>query len=262
MTAQPTLGEIILLAKTAGEIVRSGFDLPHQIGYKSAVDVVTEMDRQSEEYLLGQIRSRFPEHSILSEESGSINGQQENTWIVDPLDGTVNYSHHLPMYAISIAFQSHGQLQLGVVYDPSLDECFSAERGKGAWLNGSRIRVSNVNELVKTLLVTGFPYDRASDDFARGVRYFGELTRITQGVRRLGSAALDMCYVAAGRLDGYWELLIHPWDIAAGALIVQEAGGVVTDLNGGPDFLKPPYAAIAANPAIHQLLMEQLQQIK
>lgn len=260
MTAQPTLDEVIGMAKTAGDIIRKGFDHKHQIGFKSAVDVVTEMDHLSEDYLLGQIRSRFPQHSILSEESGAIPGQQEHLWIVDPLDGTVNYSHRLPMYSVSIAYQNAGKLQMGVVYDPSLDECFSAERGKGAWLNGNPISVSSVNELIKTLLVTGFPYERDSEDFARGIRYFSELTRITQGVRRLGSAALDMCYVAAGRLDGYWELMIHPWDIAAGALIVQEAGGVVTDLNGGPDYLVTPCATIAANPAIHSAILEHLQQ--
>lgn len=261
MPGQPTLEEVIQLAKTAGEIVRSGFNHKHQIGYKSEMDVVTEMDRQSEDFLLGQIQSRHPGHSILSEESGAIAGQADHVWIVDPLDGTVNYSHQLPMYAVSIAYQQAGELTLGVVYDPSMEECFSAERGKGAWLNGNPIKVSPVKELARTLLVTGFPYDRKSEDFARGIRYFSELTRITQGVRRLGSAALDMCYVAAGRLDGYWELMIHPWDIAAGALIVQEAGGVVTDLNGGPDFMVPPYATVAANSAIHKAILEQLQQI-
>lgn len=262
MEKQPTLQEIVTLAKTAGQIVLEGFNQPHDIQFKSEVDVVTEMDHRSEDYLLGEIRTRFPDHSILSEESGAINSRRENCWIVDPLDGTINYSHKLPIYSISIAYQHAGELQMGVVYDPSLNECFSAEKGRGAWLNDAPIRVSDTPELIKSMLVTGFPYDRYGADFDRNMRYFSELTRISQGVRRLGSAALDACYVACGRLDGYWELSIHPWDIAAGALIVQEAGGKVTDLEGNPDYLKPPYAIIAANPAIHQALYEKLKTIK
>ena len=258
----PTLNDLIQLAKSAGQIVREGFNRPHTIGFKSEVDVVTEMDHHSEDYLMSEIRSHFPADSILTEESGAINGSHENVWIVDPLDGTVNYAHHLPIYSISIAYQQRGVLQMGVVYDPSLDECFSAERGRGAWLNGSPIHVTATTELIKTLLVTGFPYDRNGSDFALNMRYFSELTRVSQGVRRLGSAALDMCYVACGRFDGYWELSIHPWDVAAGALILEEAGGRVTDLQGDGNYLKPPYALIAANPAIHQAIFEKLQQIK
>lgn len=259
---QPTLDEIVTLAMNAGKIVHEGFHALHDIRFKSEVDVVTEMDQQSEDYLLGQIRTRYPDHSILSEESGAVNGMQDSCWIVDPLDGTVNYSHRLSIYSISIAYQYRGQVQMGVVYDPSLDECFSAERGKGAWLNGEPIHVTEVSELIKTLLVTGFPYDRQGQDFDRNMRYFSELTRNSQGVRRLGSAALDVCYVACGRFDGYWELSIHPWDIAAGALIVEEAGGVVTDIEGGPDYLKPPYAMIAANPAIHKALLKKIHELQ
>lgn len=262
MGQSPSLQEIINLAKHAGKIVHEGFHHDHQVDFKSEVDVVTEMDHRSEEYLLGEIRSRFPGDSILSEESGSINGSHENIWIVDPLDGTVNYSHRLPIYSISIAYQVQGVLQMGVVYDPSLDECFSAERGKGAWLNGDPIHVTRTTELIKTLLVTGFPYDRHGSDFDRNMRYFSELTRNSQGVRRLGSAALDVCYVACGRFDGYWELSIHPWDVAAGALIVEEAGGKVSDLEGSADYLKPPYALIAANPVIHQAILEKLRSIQ
>ena len=259
---QPSLQEIVTLARTAGKIVRDGFHTAHDIKFKSEVDVVTEMDRLSEDYLLGEIRSRYPGHSILAEESGSHAGAPENCWLVDPLDGTVNYSHRLPVYSVSIAYQCAGVLQMAAVYDPTLDECFSAEKGRGAWLNGEPIRVSAVQELIKTLLVTGFPYDRRGTDFDLNMRYFSELTRISQGVRRLGSAALDVCYVACGRFDGYWELSIHPWDIAAGALIVQEAGGVVTDLEGNPDYLKPPYALIAANPAIHHAILQKLHELK
>jgi myo-inositol-1(or 4)-monophosphatase len=262
MGQTPTLQEIIELARTAGHIVLEGFNHRHTVSFKSEVDVVTEMDHRSEEYLLGEIRSRFPEDSILAEESGSINGSHEAVWIVDPLDGTVNYSHRLPIYSVSIAYQVKGVLQMGVVYDPSQDECFAAERGKGAWLNDLPIHVTDTPELIKTLLVTGFPYDRHGTDFDLNMRYFSELTRVSQGVRRLGSAALDVCYVACGRFDGYWELSIHPWDVAAGALIVEEAGGRVTNVQGSADYLKPPYDLIAANPAIHQAIFEALQEIE
>jgi myo-inositol-1(or 4)-monophosphatase len=259
MSVQPTLDQVIAWAKHAGELVRAGFEDEHTIGYKGAVDVVTESDKKSEEYLLGQIKHTFPYHAVLTEESGAHDGEQEHLWIIDPLDGTVNYSHRLPIYSISIAYQYHGQLQLGVVYDPSLNECFSAERGRGAFLNGKKISVSKVNELVKSLMVTGFPYDRQSEDYFRALRLFGHITSITQGVRRLGSAALDLCYVAAGRLDAYFELSIHPWDIAAAALIVQEAGGIVRDIHGDPNFMKEPYSLIGSAPGVYELLLAELE---
>ena len=259
MSEQPTLDQVIAWAKQAGELVRTGFEDEHTIGYKGAVDVVTESDKKSEEYLLGQIKLAFPHHAVLTEESGAHDGEQEHLWIIDPLDGTVNYSHRLPIYSISIAYQYHGQLQLGVVYDPSLNECFSAERGQGAFLNGKRISVSKVKEMVKCLMVTGFPYDRQSEDYFRALRLFGHITSITQGVRRLGSAALDLCYVAAGRLDAYFELSIHPWDIAAAALIVEEAGGIVRDIHGNPNFMKEPYSLIGSAPGVYELLLAELE---
>jgi myo-inositol-1(or 4)-monophosphatase len=180
-------------------------------------------------------------------------------WIIDPLDGTVNYSHRLPIYSISIAYQYHGQLQLGVVYDPSLNECFSAERGKGAYLNGKKISVSGATEMIKTLMVTGFPYDRSSDIYTHAMRLFDRITSLNQGVHRLGSAALDLCYVACGRLDAYWELSIHPWDIAAAALIAQEAGGMVSDIHGKPEFMKEPYAIIGSTPGVFKQLLDELE---
>jgi myo-inositol-1(or 4)-monophosphatase len=197
----------------------------------------------------------------LTEESGAHAGDADNCWIIDPLDGTVNYAHRLPIYSVSIAFQHNGQLQLGVVYDPTLDECFSAERGKGAFLNCKKIAVSQTPELIQSLLVTGFPYDRESPTYKRGQRLFAHMTTITQGVRRLGSAALDLCYVGCGRMDAYFELSIHAWDIAAAALIVQEAGGVVTDINGNPEFMTPPYALIGANPLVYDALQAEIKAI-
>lgn len=258
-TNQPTLAQVVTWAKHAGELVRAGFHAKHTIGYKGEVDVVTEMDKQSEAYILGQIRSTFPHHAILTEESGALAGENDHLWIIDPLDGTVNYSHCLPIYSISIAYQYHGQLQLGVVYDPSRDECFSAERGKGAYLNEQKISVSSATELIQTLMVTGFPYDRHSEDYFRALRLFGHITSITQGVRRLGSAALDMCYVGCGRLDAYFELSIHPWDIAAGALVVQEAGGIVRGIHGEENFMLEPFALIGSAPGVYEQLLHELE---
>lgn len=256
--AQPTLAQVITWAKEAGKIVHEKFNDRHTIGYKGEVDVVTEADKASEAYILEQINQHFPDHAVITEESGEHNGDLENCWIIDPLDGTVNYSHRLPIYSICIAFRHKGELTLGVVYDPSLDECFAAEKGKGAWLNDAPISVSQADKLIGTLLVTGFPYDRGSDDYFRALRLFGHMTSISQGVRRLGSAALDMCYVACGRIDAYWELSIHLWDIAASSLIVMEAGGVVRGIQGQPDFLTPPYALIAAGPKVYDELLGEI----
>jgi myo-inositol-1(or 4)-monophosphatase len=261
-TNQPTLEQVIAWAKHAGAIILSKFDDEHTIGYKGTVDVVTEADHASEDYLLGEIRSHFPGHAILTEESGAHAGDAGNCWIIDPLDGTINYAHRLPIYSVSIAYEHDHQLHLGVVYDPTRDECFSAERGKGAFLNGKKISVSQTPKLIQTLLVTGFPYDRQSPNYARGQRLFAHMTTITQGVRRLGSAALDLCYVACGRMDAYFELSIHAWDIAAAALLVQEAGGTVTGIDGNPEYMTPPYALIGSNPLVFESLLHEIESIE
>jgi myo-inositol-1(or 4)-monophosphatase len=255
---EPTLEQVINWTKQAGRIARDGFLSEHTVGFKSPTDVVTEVDHACEKLLMDAIFTHFPDHAILAEETGSVQGDADHCWYIDPLDGTINYSHRLPVYSISIAYQAHGKLQLAVVYDPSRDECFSAERGRGAWLNGEPIRVSDCTILQQSLLATGFPHE-AQPSFETNLRLFGFLTSTTQGVRRLGSAAIDVCYVACGRLDGYWEQEIHAWDIAAGALILQEAGGIVTGLNGEPDFFKPPYSLVAAAPGIHHALLETIQ---
>ncbi len=257
-TNQPTLEQVIAWAKEAGKIVHEKFNDRHTIGYKGEVDVVTEADKASEAYILEQIHKHFPGHAIITEETGEYEGDLNNCWIIDPLDGTVNYSHRLPIYSICIAFRHNGELTLGVVFDPSLDECFSAEKGKGAYLNGQPIQVSKAEKLIGTLLVSGFPYDRTSDDYFRALRLFGHMTTISQGVRRLGSAALDMCYVACGRIDAYWELSIKLWDIAASSLIVLEAGGTVRGIKGQADFLVPPYALIASGPGVYDELLGEI----
>lgn len=263
---QPTLSYLENLARQSGEILRAGYDTEHQVGYKGVIDLVTEVDHQSEEFLLGEVRRDFPEHHIFSEESGIIHGNDENVWYIDPLDGTVNYAHHIPIFCVSIAYASRvdassplsANLSLGAVYDPMRDEMFLAERGKGAYLNGRPLRVSSVTDLQRSLLVTGFPYnawDTPQDNFANFVK-FG---RISQGVRRLGSAALDLCYVAAGRFDGFWEMALNAWDVAAGALIAEEAGARVTSVNGEADYISPPQSVIASAPGIHARMLEELR---
>jgi myo-inositol-1(or 4)-monophosphatase len=254
---QLTLSYVENLARQAGEILRAGYEKEHEVGYKGVIDLVTEVDHQSEEFLLGEIRRDFPDHHIVSEESGIIQGNDQNIWYVDPLDGTVNYAHHIPIFCVSIAYAARGTVTLGAVYDPLRDELFLAERGQGAYLNGRPLRVSSATELQRSLLVTGFPYnawDTPQDNFANFVK-FGKLS---QGVRRLGSAALDLCYVAAGRFDGFWEMALNPWDVAAGGLIAEEAGARVTSVTGADDYISPPQSVIASTPGIHARMLQEL----
>jgi myo-inositol-1(or 4)-monophosphatase len=211
----PTLADIESLARQAGEILRNGYETTHEVRYKGKIDLVTEIDHQSEDFLLGEITKRFPGHQIVSEEAGLLPGAVEQQWYIDPLDGTVNYAHGVPFFSVSIAFALGGKVILGAVYDPLRDELFSAVRDQGANLNRRRLKTSTATELEKCLLVTGFPYDTWSSP-RNNLENFSKVSRLTQGVRRLGSAALDLCYVGAGRLDGYWELTLNPWDVAAG----------------------------------------------
>jgi myo-inositol-1(or 4)-monophosphatase len=261
---QPTLSYLENLARQAGAILRAGYDVEHQVSYKGVIDLVTEVDHQSEAFLLSEVQKDFPGHHIFSEETGIIQGSDEHIWYIDPLDGTVNYAHHIPIFTVSLAYafrQSDASLsaslKLGVVYDPMRDEMFTAERGKGAFLNGRPLRVSSATELQKSLLVTGFPYDAwntPQDNFGN----FVKLGKLTQGVRRLGSAALDLCYVAAGRFDGFWEMALKPWDVAAGGLIGEEAGAVVTNVNGDADYISPPQSVVATAPGIHARMLDEL----
>jgi len=255
---QPTLTYIENIARQAGAILHAGYNKDHQVNYKGVIDLVTEVDHQSEAYLLGEVQRDFPDHHIFSEESGVIKGDDEHIWYIDPLDGTVNYAHHIPIFCVSIAYASHGMTTLGAVYDPMRDEMFTAERGQGAYLNGRRLHVSSTTELQKSLLVTGFPYDAwntRQDNFANFIK-FGKLT---QGVRRFGSAALDLSYVGAGRFDGFWELALNPWDVAAGGLICEEAGARVTNVDGGEDYISPPQSVLATTPGIHARMLDELK---
>jgi myo-inositol-1(or 4)-monophosphatase len=254
----PTLSEIERLARQAGEILRGGYEQEHQVDYKGAIDLVTEIDHLSEKYLLGEIQKNFPGHQIVSEEAGLLPGRAGDEWFVDPLDGTVNYAHGVPMFSVSIGYAQDGQITLAAVYDPMRDELFTAERGKGSWLNGRALRVSKAADLQRSLLVTGFPYDSWNSP-NNNLDNFRKFMKVSQGVRRLGSAAVDLCYVAAGRLDGYWEISLKPWDIAAGSLIAAEAGATVTSLNGDNNFLIPPCSLLAAPKAIHSKMLEILK---
>ena len=262
---KPTLPFLESLAREAGAILRAGYEKEHQVDYKGVIDLVTEMDHRSEAFLLGEIQKSFPGHHIFSEESGVIQGDDEHVWYIDPLDGTVNYAHNIPIFCVSIAYALRTgvslstNLNLGVVYDPMRDELFTAERGQGAYLNGRRLWVSSTVELQQSLLVTGFPYDAwdtPQDNFANFVK-FGKLSR---GVRRLGSAALDLCYVAAGRFDGFWELALNPWDVAAGGLVCEEAGALVTNVDGGDDYISSPQSILATTPGIHAQMLEVLHE--
>ncbi len=255
----PTLSDLERLARQAGEILRAGYSREHQIDYKGEIDLVTEVDRQSEAFLLGEIQRDFPGHRIVSEEIGVIPGQGGEQWLVDPLDGTVNYAHGVPFFTVSIAFAREGQIRLGAVYEPLRDELFLAERGAGAALNGQPIHASAAGELDKSLLVTGFPYDiRTTRN--NNLDLYARFALVSQGVRRLGSASLDLCYVAAGRMDGYWELSLKPWDVAAGGLIAQEAGARTTTIDGKPDYLVPPCSLLAAPVELHARMLKILSE--
>ncbi|HET6846380.1 MAG TPA: inositol monophosphatase family protein [Anaerolineales bacterium] len=256
---KPTLHEIEELARQAGEIVRQGYHQQHKISYKGVIDLVTEVDHASEDFLLGEIRGRWPGGTIMSEESGLTPGESAYVWYVDPLDGTVNYAHQVPIFAVSIACARAGRVDLAVVYDPMRDEMFSAEAGAGAHLNGEVMHVSGATELQKSLLVTGFPYDAWNSD-RDNFDNFVRISKMTQGVRRLGSAALDAAWVGAGRFDGFWELSLHAWDIAAGGLIAEESGARVTSVHNTPDYISSPQSVVAATPGIHAQILQQLGQ--
>lgn len=255
---QPNIHDVKAWAAEAGEVLCKNFRQHLDIRHKGRFDLVTQVDTESEAVIIENIRSRFPGHTIVTEERGLLEGSG-GTWFVDPLDGTINYAHGMPMFAVSLAYAEKDQVMLAVVYDPIREEFYTAERGNGAFLNDTPIRVSQAAELSECLLVTGFPYDAWTSQ-VNNLDNYGNFARRTQGVRRLGSAALDLCYVANGVLDGYWELKIKPWDIAAGTLIVEEAGGKVTNLHGEADYMKPPYSVIAANPAIHAEMLAVLKE--
>jgi myo-inositol-1(or 4)-monophosphatase len=244
-------------ARRAGEVLRAAFGTEHSITYKGEVDLLTEIDEQAERLIREELLGTFPTYGMLAEEGGELTGEEDVRWIVDPLDGTTNYAHQLPIFCVSIALEWSGEVILGVVHDPMGEETFVAERGRGATLNGGPIKVSDTDELIRALIATGFPYDRA--EMPEALELFGHFAATTQGMRRLGSAALDLCYVASGRIDGYYERGIWPWDLAAGSVIVEEAGGNLTNYRG--DVLDLDGREIVASngrlhPSIMRLMVE------
>jgi myo-inositol-1(or 4)-monophosphatase len=254
----PKLSDIEIIARKAGDILQSGYGKNIKIDKKSEIDLVTDIDRQSEAYIVNALREKFPGHQIITEEQGLFQGSSDHTWYIDPLDGTINYAHGVPIFSVSIAYVKDRQVNLAAVYDPMRGEFFCAERGVGSWLNGELLHVSKETTLDQSLLVTGFPYDIRTNQ-ENNLSNYATLTLRSLGVRRLGSAAIDLAYIAAGRFDGFWEVRIEPWDIAAGSLIVQEAGGKVTDVKGGPDFLSPTPSILATNGHIHKEMLAVLK---
>ncbi|MGH9945548.1 MAG: inositol monophosphatase family protein [Pyrinomonadaceae bacterium] len=249
----------IQTAREAGRILAERFGrVSLRVEHKGDIDLVTEADLAAEQLIVERVRSYYPRHSILAEEAGVVERVEqpsEYKWIVDPLDGTTNYTHGYPCFCVSIALEVAGELKIGVIYDPTRDELFAAERGAGATLNGRRIRVSEVLELNRALICTGFPYDvRERGDFAR---HFTSFIMHAQGVRRDGSAALDLAYVACGRFEGFWEEGLRPWDVAAGAIIIEEAGGRLSRYDDSPlDIYRPP--VLASNGLVHEQMMRVL----
>lgn len=241
------------MASAAGGYLRLHLRDRRHVRFKGAIDIVTEADLAAEKLIVDKIRSLYPGHDILAEESPATSLGSPFRWIVDPLDGTTNYSHGYPVFCVSIALEIQGVCVLGVVYDPMREEMFTAVKGQGAFLNGEPITVSRTEEISRSLLATGFPYDiRSSSE--NNMNYFWVMAMNAQAIRRAGSAALDLAYVAAGRFDGFWELKLKPWDMAAGCLLVSEAGGRVTDLRGGDFVLDAPHV-MASNGAIHARML-------
>jgi myo-inositol-1(or 4)-monophosphatase len=240
-------------AMEAGGILLSEFDHPAKISYKGEVDLVTQADRRSEEAIVGRLRSYFPKHAIVAEEGSGQEGDARYRWIVDPLDGTTNFAHGYPCFAVSIGFEEAGELSVGVIYQPITKELFTTSRGEGAYLNEKRIRVSGIDRLSTSLLATGFPSTKRTRN--PNIHYYWNFTLRSHGVRRDGSAALDLASVACGRFDGFWEFGLHPWDTAAGVLLVREAGGVVTSFSGRP-YRLGDYETLASNGRIHAELRQ------
>ena len=235
-------------ARAGGKVLLEGYGQVHAVRFKGATDLVTEVDMRAEQTIVALLRERFPTHQVLAEE-GSVGGDDpRHRWIVDPLDGTTNYAHGLRVFSVSVGYERDGKLAAGAVYDPCQDELFQATAGGGATVNGQPIRVSETDTLLRALLGTGFPYERPLMPIA--LRQFSALSMQVQAVRRVGSAALDCCWVAAGRFDGYWENVVKAWDVAAGALIAMEAGAMVTDVTGAP-FRVDAGSIMLATPALH-----------
>jgi len=246
------------MAREAGSLIMGHFRQHVKIEYKGAVDLVTIADRQSEALILEHIRKHFPTHDVMGEEGTRIETGGEYKWYVDPLDGTTNFAHGYPVFCVSLAVERQGKRVAGVVYDPTRDEMFCAELGGGARLNDNAIHVSKTATLGECLLATGFPSQKRHKN--PNIYFYQQLTLHSHGVRRAGSAALDLCNVASGRFDGFWEFNLNPWDTAAGALILEEAGGKVTDFSGG-EFQIASHETLGSNGLVHDALLHEFQEL-
>jgi myo-inositol-1(or 4)-monophosphatase len=246
------------IAREAGSLLNQLSKQPHEVFYKRRSDLVTEADRKSESLIIERLGRHYPEHAVVAEEGGGQETGSDYCWYVDPLDGTTNFAHGFPVYCVTLALAYRGEVITGVVYDPNRDELFAAERGAGAYLNGRRISVSRTSDLSESLLGTGFPPFASNHDL--NIQFFFRFTHLSHGIRRAGAAALDLCSVAVGRFDGFWELKLNPWDKAAGSLLVAEAGGRVGDLEGGPfDLLRDEI--VASNGLIHDYMLQVFAEV-
>ena len=246
------------IAREAGALLVSFYERRVPFELKGEFDLVTEADLASEKLVVERLQSRFPQHGIVAEEGSGHSSPSEYRWYVDPLDGTTNFAHSLPIFNVTLALERAGEMVAGVVFDPIRQEMFTAELGSGAWLNNRRIRVSAVSRLESSLLCTGFPTRRRH--LNTNVHFYHQLAMATHGVRRTGSAAIDLAWVACGRLDGFWEFGLNPWDMAAGRLLVAEAGGRVTDMRGAPHTFQSPHL-LADNGHVHEQIVEIFNEV-
>jgi myo-inositol-1(or 4)-monophosphatase len=253
--------DIISIAKEAGRLVKQSFGKNLKIDFKTnELDLVTEADKASEKLIIDFIRQKYPSHSVLAEEGGGVKNKSDFLWVVDPLDGTTNFAHGLPIFSVSIGVQKNGKTIAAVVYDVMRDIVFAAELGSGAFANSDKIKVSRTDMLGRSLLVTGFPYN-VSENPDRAFERFIALQKKSRGIRRLGSAAIDFCYVASAVFDGFWEVYLHPWDICAGKLIVEEAGGFVTDFSGNEIDIYTK-KILATNNRIHNQIINVMNEVE
>jgi myo-inositol-1(or 4)-monophosphatase len=249
---------MITIAREAGALLMEYFEQQVKIEYKGEADLVTVADRKSEALIRERIRAQWPDHDVLGEEEGLRGTGSDYRWYVDPLDGTTNFAHGFPVFCVSMAVEHRGTMTAGLCFDPTRDEIFTASRGKGAYLNGWPIAVSKIPRLAESLVATGFPSHKRHKN--PNIFFYHQITLRTHGVRRAGSAALDLCNVACGRFDGFWEFNLNPWDTAAGVLIVEEAGGKVSDFQGGA-FQLNSRETLASNGLLHDALVAEFQQI-
>jgi myo-inositol-1(or 4)-monophosphatase len=254
------IDDVIQIAREAGEIIKNAFRTNFLVEYKTnETNLVTEVDKKSERLIIDFINKKYPSHGILAEETGGIYKNKEYVWLIDPLDGTTNFAHGLPIFSVSIGVQKNGKTVCGVVYDIMQDLMYSAELSGGAFCNNRKLKVSTNENLNHSVLVTGFPYDIA-DNPNNAIELFGAFLKTSRAVRRLGSAAIDMCYVADGVFDGFWEVKLNPWDVCAGSLIVEEAGGLVTDFKGNERdlFCKE---ILATNGKVYSRMIEVIESV-